>query len=174
MEERHQLSLTEVSLGEVVQVMVDARDRSRSNPALPIGVVYRINSYSSDKIKTFSVVTEHGVMTVGSQKKTGLSLDKLKTYKTQPAVSEKINKLRQQVLIGTFSDKSVKKISIANAHKLDIGTATYGRTTCKCLSGCKTNTCGCRKRGSPCGSGCHCNKQGGCQNTEKHHQLAQM
>lgn len=156
------LQLGVVKLGDVVLVQVDPRDRSRSDPSRPLGVVFQIWETDNGG-RNFGVVTEAGVLTVGSSTRFRLSHDKILRFKIEPGISSALHQIKLLVDDGLFDVGAYPKISIRGAHEADVKHKTHGRNNCKCSKGCK-GSCGCRKMNVPCHSGCHCNSLGNCCN----------
>ena len=147
------------SSGAIVTLKVDYRVHSHASGLM--GVVYK--ALESGGIL---VACEHGIITSsGSSKDFWVPNDQYKVVALaheRAAITEELQKVRDEIIQGTYNYAEQPRISYAKYHDIIIqSTSPTKRGRCSCKKGCKKGTCGCLKKGLTCHSGCSCN--GNCQ-----------
>ena len=164
MEKRYLDYTSSITIGTVVQVVINPTERSRCNPLNILAIVFAKFWRGS----SFRCVTEFGILGYGNaknKKELWLAADKLILFKRGDhiALSPALENIRKQVLEGKFLPEHVPIVSMKKAHELSFGVMASGATTCRCKSKKKKcSSCICSKNNRMCHSGCACN--GNCCN----------
>ncbi|KAG7373498.1 hypothetical protein IV203_034222 [Nitzschia inconspicua] len=148
--------------GMVVSVKPDPRDVKRARGVLAI--VCDVSGSGAGGIK---VATGYGPITQGNNRETFyVPADRYTIPKIQDlALDAELEKVRRQVMEGTFEEGSCKGLTVQAAHKLGFGDSPRRPKGCRCKMGKCTNFCGCVKAGRKCNSRCSCN--GNCKRNKK-------
>ncbi|KAG7341806.1 integrase core domain containing protein [Nitzschia inconspicua] len=135
--------------GMVVSVKPDPRDVKRARGVLAI--VCDVSGSGAGGIK---VATGYGPITQGNNQETFyVPADRYTIPKIQDlALDAELEKVRRQVMEGTFEEGSCKGLTVQAAHKLGFGDSPRRPKGCRCKMGKCTNFCGCVKAGRKCNS----------------------
>ncbi|KAG7345415.1 hypothetical protein IV203_032946 [Nitzschia inconspicua] len=148
--------------GMVVSVKPDPRDVKRAR-----GVLAIVCDVSGSGAGGNKVATGYGPITQGNNQETFyVPADRYTIPKIQDlALDAELEKVRRQVMEGTFEEGSCKGLTVQAAHKLGFGDSPRRPKGCRCKMGKCTNFCGCVKAGRKCNSRCSCN--GNCKRNKK-------
>ncbi|KAG7369753.1 hypothetical protein IV203_027499 [Nitzschia inconspicua] len=148
--------------GMVVSVKPDPRDVKRARGVLAI--VCDVSGSGAGGIK---VAPGYGRITQGNNQDTFyVPADRYTIPNIQDlALDAELEKVRRQVMEGTFEEGNCKGLTVQAAHKLGEGDSTRRPKGCRCKMGKCTNFCGCVKAGRKCNSRCSCN--GNCKRNKK-------
>jgi hypothetical protein len=158
------------SLGDIVTVQVDTRDRMSQNPLGVVGVVFGVSKNNRSTIK---VVCESGILIKGGTKEPrwfpvgSYGVNGSTGIDSEFPLSIKLQQIREEIRNGIFIPKNYPKITIQYAQEKESGRAMGDKPLsngCKCKNGKCTRMCGCRKRKLFCGPKCIC--VGSCTNCD--------
>ncbi len=148
------------AIGAIVALKVDYRTVSQPNGLL--GVVYDVKELTGGIL----VCCEHGVITHSGTKGdywVPYNMYKIIARRDQNIpLTDALQALRIRVLMGQYVAEGQKRISYAKLHDAVIQSSSPIKRGkgCSCRKECK-KSCGCKKNGFQCHSGCFCN--GNCE-----------
>jgi hypothetical protein len=145
-------------IGDIVIVKVDHRDVS--HPRGVQGIVFKESNRGAGGCR---VVSEVGILTTGNGNQVYYIPKSKYNILRRVVISNKLSKIREQVIDGTFDENSVKHVTVTKAHEM-LYKKEIAIRPCKCTHGCK-GRCGCMKNGNACTIRCGCNAR--CHNGEQ-------
>jgi hypothetical protein len=140
-------------IGDVVSLKMDFREATQAHGIT--GIVFATSKGGGGGC---IVATEHGVI----GKKSGtkgqamfIPVERYLVLSSDIPLSDKLQKIRNQILKNTFDLNKVTRISMSDAHHATYGRSTAAKGRCSCNGVCGP-TCGCRRKKIKCSSSCKC------------------
>ena len=161
-----QQSAKNVTEASVVTVFVDQQVASHARGVLAIVV-------EGNSTGAIIACSEAGIITNGQGKKVwwipsdGYKL--ISNAEEITALSPYLLKVQQEIKVGSFDQKTHKKVTLAVAHQNSIGASSpCKKSCCSCIGGRCSARCGCKRAKRRCSSTCSCS--GNCDNPLNTHQ----